>query len=385
MRLLYYSNPYFADADFPLVRTMQQKGCDVTYLIELAPYNLHATIFDIKKQIPKSAILSAFEYPELNIFRDYIDLSKVYIVNRTVWKESAFANLKLTLKVILFILKGRFNIIHTDFFYTKYNTLLYLFRKKTILTVHDPIPHTGEKDKQLERYKKISFRLLNKFVLLNEKQTEGFSNGYKVPISKIRYNRLGIYDCLNVYKNTYIKPRKNSILFFGRISPYKGLDILCESMIYVSKNHPEIELTIAGSGDIYFDDSEYHIPSIKWIHEFIGVDKLVQIIQQCEIVVVPYIDATQSGVIMTAHALGRPVIATAVGGLVDAIIDGETGLLVKAKSSHELAQAIIGLLGDMERMDHIKSSIEQVYLEGEHSWHAIGDKYLDIYTNFLKE
>lgn len=383
MKILYYSNPYFADADFPLVRSLQQKGSDITYLIELAPYNLHATIFDIKRQIPKSAIIPASEYPELCRFKDYFDLKKVYIVNRTVWKESAIKNLLLSIRVFFFILKRRFDIIHTDFFYTKYLMLLYVFRKKTLITVHDPIPHTGEKDIVLEKYKKIAYKLVNKIILLNDKQTDSFINEYQIPLDKIEFNKLGIYDCLTAYKDESIKPKEKSILFFGRISPYKGLEYLCEAMLSVNRTIPESALTIAGSGAIYFNNFDYQTPFIRWINEFISIDNLVHLIQQADIVVVPYIDATQSGVIMTAHAIGKPVIATAVGGLVDAIEDGKTGVLVKAKSSEELSIAIIDLLQNPKKKEQMISDISKRYLSGIYSWDVICNKYIDIYKRYI--
>ena len=73
-----------ADNDFPLIRAYQQKGLDVTVLFELAPHMMNATLFHINKQKPKTSIFLAKEYPELQEFERYIDMSKVYVSNRTV-------------------------------------------------------------------------------------------------------------------------------------------------------------------------------------------------------------------------------------------------------------------------------------------------------------
>ena len=52
---------------------------DVTYLIALAPYSLKSTLFDIKEQVQENAIIPAICYPELKVYENYMDMSKVYI------------------------------------------------------------------------------------------------------------------------------------------------------------------------------------------------------------------------------------------------------------------------------------------------------------------
>ena len=79
MKILYYSTPFFADCDFPLVKALQEEGHDVTYLIALAPYSLKSTLFDIKEQVQENAIIPAICYLELKVYESYMDMSKVYI------------------------------------------------------------------------------------------------------------------------------------------------------------------------------------------------------------------------------------------------------------------------------------------------------------------
>lgn len=79
MKILYYSSPSFDDCDFPLVKAWQEAGHDVTYLIVLAPYSLKSTLFDIKEQVQENAIIPAICYPELKVYENYMDMSKVYI------------------------------------------------------------------------------------------------------------------------------------------------------------------------------------------------------------------------------------------------------------------------------------------------------------------
>lgn len=73
-----------------------------------------------------------------------MDMSKVYIVNRTAVKDSSLQNLSITLKLISFIKKGNFDVVHTDCFFRFYDILLYQFKNKLVQTFHDPFIHSGE-------------------------------------------------------------------------------------------------------------------------------------------------------------------------------------------------------------------------------------------------
>ena len=81
MRILYYSKPCFGDCDFPLLKAMMEQGHDVKVIYNLTPYSLHTTIFNISKQIPKSGIFKAADYPELKAFEKYMPMDNVYISN----------------------------------------------------------------------------------------------------------------------------------------------------------------------------------------------------------------------------------------------------------------------------------------------------------------
>ena len=91
MKILYLSTPSFADCDIPLIRAMQNKGYDVTYLLLLAPYNLKYTIIDIKTLYQKTGIFKASIYPELYAFKDYLDMDKFFVANRISNKSYSFS------------------------------------------------------------------------------------------------------------------------------------------------------------------------------------------------------------------------------------------------------------------------------------------------------
>ena len=130
MKILYYSKPCFGDCDFPLLKAMMEQGHDVKVIYDLTPYSLRTTIFNISKQIPKSGIFKATEYPELKAFEDYMPMDNVYISNEPTGRFG-LKSLWLEFKTFQFIRKQEFDIIH----YVEdpsplFSLLLWFFRKK---------------------------------------------------------------------------------------------------------------------------------------------------------------------------------------------------------------------------------------------------------------
>lgn len=385
MKILYYSTPSFADCDFPLIKALQETGHDVTYLIALAPYSLKSTLFDIKEQVQENAIIPAICCLELKVYESYMDMSKVYIVNRTVKKDSSLQALMMALRVTRFIKKGKFDVIHTDCMLGMWNLMLYkLFGKKMVLTVHDPFPHTGEINARKMFNYKMAMQSVHRFVLLNNKQKDKFCETYRVDSKQILINRLGVYDNIRTFIPSKVPSCTHNVLFFGRISPYKGIEYLCEAMMKVREQVADATLTIAGGGKMYFDIEPYQKQDwVKVINRYVGMEELAGLLQNCALSVCPYTDATQSGVVMTSYSLCKPVVATNVGGLGEMVENGKTGLLVPPKDVDALADAIIALLKDDAKREKMADNIRSDYFVGDKSWKVIAEKYIEFYKTIL--
>lgn len=386
MKILYLSSPHFADCDFPLVREFQKMGHEVTYLIMLAPYSLKSTLFNIRRQNPENGIIPAIQYPELKVYESYLDMSKVFIANRTAKRGSSFQALKMSLKIAKFIRNGNYDIVHTDCMLDMWNQMFYtLFGNKMVLTVHDPFPHTGEGSVRKAFNYKQAMRKVKHFVLLNSKQKDEFCDKYHLRQDRILVNRLGFYDCVQTFiKNpiTLDSSKSHNVLFFGRISPYKGVEYLCQAMVKVKKAVPDATLTIAGGGKMYFDITQYkELDWVNVINRYVGMEELAGLLQDCAISVCPYTDATQSGVIMTSYGMHRPVVASNVGGLGEMVQDGKTGLIVPPKEVDALADAIITLLNDDEKRQRMQNYIKTEYFDGDKSWKSIAEKYIGLYKS----
>ena len=386
MRILYLSSPPYADCDFPLIKEFQKMGHEVFYLIDLPPYFLHTTLIDIKEQIRENGILKASVYKEFLIYKNYLSLDNVYVINRT--RKSAFCskNISIYWQLTLFIKKLKPDVVNIIGNIDVQSLALLIFRKKLVLTVHDPFPHTGEQSFRKELFRRLAMKTIPRFVLLNEKQMDDFIRIYKLHPKQVFINRLGVYDCIHNFCNksdAYINS-ENNILFFGRISPYKGIEYLLDAMKIVHRNVPNAKLTIAGSGKIYFDiSSVQNLSYLDIRNHYISMEELADLINHAAIVVCPYTDATQSGVVMTAYSLCKPVIATYVGGLIEMIDDDKSGILVPPKDIEALANAIIKILNDVPKQLKMKEYIRTQYFLGDKSWNSIAKKYISVYVQCL--
>ena len=222
-------------------------------------------------------------------------------------------------------------------------------------------------------------------MLLNRSQQAEFIKEHHLKASYVHTNRLGTYDYLNFYKK---KPQgvsgEKTILFWGRISPYKGIEYLLEAMEAIHKQIPNVRLVIAGGGRLYFDYSPYKSRDyIKLINRYITMEELGELLSSATVVVCPYTDATQSGVVMSAFTYQKPVVGTNVGGLPEMIDNGITGLLVPPKDSEALAESLISLLKPDDTLEKYKNNIYDYCHKGKYSWDNIALKYIQIYQELL--
>ncbi len=137
------------------------------------------------------------------------------------------------------------------------------------------------------------------------------------------------------------------LLFFGLVRPYKGLSYLLEAMPAVLNALPETYLLIAGE---FWQDKQTYLTQmtrlriekqIKVIDYYVLNEDIPLYFGAADVVVLPYIQASQSGVLPLAYGLERPVIASRIGGLPEVVKEGQTGLLVPPRDAEALAAAII--------------------------------------------
>jgi len=137
------------------------------------------------------------------------------------------------------------------------------------------------------------------------------------------------------------------LLFLGRILAYKGLGLLLEACDLLRREGVPFELAVVGSGSMAeHAEALARIQPVTVRNRWLGDTELGGALDQCDIVVLPYVEASQSGIAAAALTAGVPVVATPVGGLAEQVDHGRTGLVCAAVTASALADSIKTLAGD---------------------------------------
>jgi glycosyltransferase involved in cell wall biosynthesis len=193
------------------------------------------------------------------------------------------------------------------------------------------------------------------------------------PSARILQRIHPIYDQFPKVKDALEKRGKLELLFFGFIRPYKGLDLLVRALS--SLHNEDIYLSVVGEP---WEDKKKLENDIRTSAGLAKVDLRLQFVDEGEaaryfaradVVVLPYRSATGSGVVTLAYNYGKPVLATRVGGLADAVKDGATGWLIEPDSVDALAKVIEGIT--RRKAESMKQSI--ALFCKDNSWSAMAE------------
>jgi glycosyltransferase involved in cell wall biosynthesis len=247
--------------------------------------------------------------------------------------------------------------------------------RKYAFTVHDPAPHPGEPRRSarigivrraLRRGADLVFA--HSPVLVDELRAADEIRGAAAVVPH------GVAD-LDVSP----LPASPSLLFFGRITHYKGVDTLLDAMPAVWERLPDVTLTVAGSGEMpkheALSDSRVTLRA-----EHVPEAAVSGLYAESTCVVLPYRQASQSGVGSEAKQHGRAIVATAVGGLPD-LVDSGCGRLVPPEDPEALAEAIVEVVGTPGLAAELgRRGAASV---GDAGWRNVGAKTLEAYRRYL--
>lgn len=306
------------------------------------------------------------------------------------------------IKLFYFVISNRGAAVHFQFFRFKIDILLFvflrLFNVKLVHTAHDVLPHET---------KKIDY-LLNYFLYKAAKKIIVHSHYIKnklVSIFNIRQDKVEIvpHGNFDIYlpfsplssaeakKELNLLPEDKTLLFFGFIKEYKGLDILLDSYSLVHQTNPEIKFIIAGSVESksLFELYEKKISTFKrdgsliTNFSFIPSDKVSTYFTASDFVVLPYKDIDHSGIVHLAYSFEVPIIATKVGDFPEVIEQGKSGYLVEKNNSKALAITIIDAFNNIELKSKMKKYIKELNRD-KYSWDSVALKTIKVYEQINK-
>jgi glycosyltransferase involved in cell wall biosynthesis len=249
--------------------------------------------------------------------------------------------------------------------------------RKKIITLHDPKPHSGS-NKFFNYICKKTVKEADEVIILTDKFKEYTANYYKKEKKHIYVIPHGVFDYYNKIekkeKDFTYDSKKYNFLFFGRITKYKGLEILAKAYLKLSQEYNNITLTIVGSGDFSPYKKIYSgLNNTKIINKWINDEEVGSFFEGDNIItVLPYIDATQSGVVPIAMEFRSLVIASNTGGLSEQIVDNKTGYLFESGDSESLYKKMKYVVENYADLDAIKNNASE-YIRSL-SWISLSNK-----------
>ena len=312
--------------------------------------------------------IKIFKYPSLKVF------------NRR--------NLSLHRQFAAAINQENYDVVHLNG-YRGSQMFLYAYLRNVgrVWTIHDPILHSGE-DKWQTRLGYSLYRFFKAhFILHNQKQLPIFSQKYGINAGRCHYVPLGPYEVFTLFANEQAPATEpHTVLFYGRISPYKGVEYLVEAARKVRQQLPSLRVIIAGKPNYDLDTQAIEQDDTFEFHNgYVPNDRLAHLIQRAALVVCPYVDATQSGVVMTAYAFGKPVVATTVGGLPEMVEEGVTGRLVPPRDADALADTLLTLLENTDQVSRMQNNLRNNERTEALSWESIAQATRRVYEQAQRD
>lgn len=239
------------------------------------------------------------------------------------------------------------DILHVQAGHLWFNASLFaLGERPLVLTVHDALHHPGDAPSRKcpQWLLDAGIRRADKVIVHAAAVKKALCQRLKVSESKVHvvpHVQLG-----NPAEQAHVRERPGTVLFFGRIWPYKGLEYLIRAEPFISARVPNARFVIAGQGEdlVRYRTLMAHPERFEVLEGYIHDEQRTRLFREASVIVLPYVEASQSGVIPLAYTFEKPVIATTVGGLAEMVEDLRTGCLVPPRDVNSLAEAIVRFL-----------------------------------------
>lgn len=223
--------------------------------------------------------------------------------------------------------------------------------EKIVTICHNPVMHSDEKEYFRKLYKQ-HITQSNKIIVLTKSYVSLVNKEFGFALNDILYVPLGRIDEYTIYPPKQIKDPysvdKINFLFFGLLRKYKGLHVLAKAYSIVSNKYNNVSLHVVGTGSLDEYAEEFNkCKNIFFDNRYINDDEISGYFSGPNVVVVlPYIDASQSGIIQVSLEYENTVIASNTDALREQLDDGNIGLFFEPGNADELAERMIEVIGD---------------------------------------
>lgn len=393
MRIVYYTHAAFFEPALSLVNELSRHVA-VDLLLELAPGAWQTSAFDLPSRALPNGIVPADPllkdaFPT-GVREYWKSASSFHLVVHPSRRSLHPASWTTSRAVLRFAAEQNADVFHIDDVDVSPRLALALpmyRRMPVVMSVHDPEPHSGEEDwrKKFARY--LAYPITDRFVLYSDAAKAEFARRHRLSPAAIVGAHLGVYGVFREWASDTTHLQQPTVMFFGRMSPYKGLDVFYDAAVLIAKRMQGVKFVVAGR------PIEHYTPpappslegpsTVEVLHRYLTSAETARLFQQANVVVCPYRDATQSGVVLTAYAFRVPVVASAVGGMPEYVTQGKTGLLVPVGDPRAVADAVCRILSDPAFAQHLKEGTAAAE-SGELSWRNTAEVLIDTYARIAR-
>ena len=367
MRVLYYSHPAFLEPALCLVKELSRRA-EVHLVIELSPGAWQTAGFDLRDRPlppglqPGDDILKDAFPPGVRAY--WQSAASFHVVVHPSRKSIHPQSWKISRDVIRFAQRIGVDVLHIDDVDVSPRLALAVPGSKTppiVISVHDPEPHSGERNWRKQLARRLTYPKAQRFMLYNGSMRDVFAARYHIARELIHVTKLGTYEIVREWATPSPERRGPVVLFFGRLSLYKGLDVFYDAAVRIAQRAPGVRFVVAGRPVTGYTPPPP--PDLKGAGEidvrdrYLTNGEVAQLFEETTVVVCPYRDATQSGVVLTAFGFGVPVVATNTGGLPEYVIPDRTGLLVPVGDADAVTSAVCRILQDEAYRTRLCSNI----------------------------
>ncbi|MBW3608003.1 MAG: glycosyltransferase [Actinobacteria bacterium] len=251
--------------------------------------------------------------------------------------------------------------------------------RPVVLTAHDVLPREPRRG-QLAAQRRL-YERVDAIVVHSEHGRVRLVDALGIPARKVSVIPHGAFTHLLDVADEQALPAelaavdKPVVLFFGLLRPYKGLDVLLDAWRAAEL---DAELWIVGMPRMDIAPLRAAAPpSVRWVPRFVPDREIAAYFRRADLVVLPYREIDQSGVLFTALAFGAPLVLSAVGGFCEVAADG-AAVLVAPGDPGALAGELARLLGDDDARAALAAGARSA-ASGRYCWDAIASAHLALY------
>jgi glycosyltransferase involved in cell wall biosynthesis len=369
-----------------------------------APYDYSLCNSLVENNVDITVLTSKFMYGEEIPNKKYTEIEFFYKYTNKFFKKKStiffffktLEHIKNSIELLFYLKQHKVNVYHLQwlvipkFDYFILN-IIKLLGVKVVFTAHNILPHDSG-TKYYKIYNKI-YHLVN-FIIAHTATTKNkLELEFNLASSKIIKIEHGDFNYLNEYNTKRIDIiQKNELSFtmimFGAVKPYKGLDVLIEALHLIDKSIlPYIKLLVVGrvsDSYIYLDKVNiYNLNNnIIFIDEFIADSEVFSYMKLADIGVLPYKSIDQSGAALAMASFGLPLLASNIGGLKDIIIDDYNGWLVQPSNAKDLSIKISQIYMKKHKLGAMCKNMK-THVTNKFSWDVSSKNTIKIYKSLM--